>query len=170
MNSKIQPTVLIDTREQVPFEFANLPSEAATLTTGDYSIKGLDHLVAVERKHLGDFLGCVGASRDRFKRELQRMLSYRFRMLIIETDYATLARGDWESKVRPTAVLGSIAAWMAQYSLPVMLGRNHDEAGMFTERYLYQCARCVAQEQEAANGEPSGAGGLEEKKGCAAGS
>ncbi|MCZ6651725.1 MAG: hypothetical protein O7D91_01675, partial [Planctomycetota bacterium] len=114
---KISPVVIIDTREQHPWSFANLPTERATLDSGDYSIVGLTHLVVVERKSLPDLLGCLGRERDRFKRELQRLRGYRFRCLVVEASYADLEGGGWRSKIQPSHVLGSLAAWMAQYSL-----------------------------------------------------
>ena len=75
--------IIIDSREQHPFDFQG-PTQIGTLATGDYSIVGLEHLLAVERKSLDDLLACIGHERDRFKRELQRLRAYRFRMLVIE--------------------------------------------------------------------------------------
>ncbi|MCZ6652982.1 MAG: ERCC4 domain-containing protein [Planctomycetota bacterium] len=144
-----KPTIIIDTREQHPWSFANLPTERATLDSGDYSIVGLTHLVVVERKSLPDLLTCIGRERDRFKRELQRLRAYRFRCLVAEASYADLERGEWRSQLKPSHVLGSLIAWMAQYSLPVMLAGDHQAAARFAERYLFQAARCVAQENGA---------------------
>ena len=45
---KIDPTVIIDSREQDPLVFENLPAEVGCLDTGGYSIRGLTHLVAVD--------------------------------------------------------------------------------------------------------------------------
>ncbi len=175
---KLSPTLIIDTRERAPFTFANLPSEPGTLDTGDYSVRGLEHLVAVERKSVDDLLACVGRERDRFKRELQRLRAYRFRLLIVEASAADLeqgaypqgehplnpsraasassggsgARPRWRSKLTAAHVLGSLAAWTCQYSLPVWLGGTHDESGRFAERFLYQAARTVAGEAEAVFG------------------
>lgn len=146
---KIAPTVIIDTREQWPLEFTGMPTEIGTLTTGDYSIRGLEHLVAVERKSLDDLLACVGRDRDRFKRELQRLRAYRFRLLIIESDAASLDAGLWRSKVTPAQVCGSLAAWTAQYALPLWLAGDHTAAGVFVERFLFQAARAVAMEAAA---------------------
>ena len=146
---KISPTILVDRREQRAWQFENLPSKLASLTTADYSIAGLQRLVAVERKSLPDLLGCVGHDRDRFKRELQRLRAYRFRCLIIETDYSALERGGWRSKVQPAAVLGSLAAWQCQYELAVMLVGTHEAGARFCERFLYQAAPCVATENTA---------------------
>jgi ERCC4-type nuclease len=127
-----------------------LPSTVGTLDVGDYSIRGLEHLVTVERKSVGDLLACVGRERERFKRELQRLRAYRFRLLVVQGDAATLAAGQWRSALRPSHVLGSLAAWCAQYQLPVWLAGDHDGAACFTERFLYQTARCVALEYLAA--------------------
>ena len=146
---KIEPTIVVDTREQEPWSFRNLPTESGTLDTGDYSVRGLEHRVAVERKSLDDLLACVGRERERFKRELQRLRGYRLRCLVVEASYADLERGGWRSKIQPSHVLGSLAAWMAQYSLPIWLAGNRESAAGFAERYLYQCARLVAQENQA---------------------
>ncbi|MCH8854262.1 MAG: ERCC4 domain-containing protein [Planctomycetes bacterium] len=141
--------IVIDSREQVPWSFCNLPSEPGTLGTGDYSLKNLTHLVAIERKSLDDLLACIGIHRDRFKRELQRLRAFRFRCLVVEASYADLEGGGWRSKIQPAAVLGSLSAWMAQFDLPIWLAGDHQAAGRFAERYLYQCARLIASENAA---------------------
>ena len=141
--------IIIDTREQHPFDFDG-PTQAGTLATADYSVVGLEHLIAVERKSLDDLLACIGRERERFKRELQRLRAYRFRMLVIETTAQELSAGEWRGKIQPAHVLGSLAAWTCQFELPLWLGGNHREAGRFVERYLSQCARCIVSEYEAA--------------------
>ena len=148
----LRPTVIIDTREQAPFTFNTLTSERGTLDTGDYSVRGLEHLVALERKSPEDLLGCIANGRDRFVRELQRLRAYRFRCLVVEVSYRELAAGRWRSKVHPNSVLGSIAAWCARYELPVMLCDDHKYAGEFAERFLFQAARTVALECQAVAG------------------
>ena len=45
---------IIDTREQAPLDLSPLRTEKGTLTTGDYSIKGLESEIAIERKSLPD--------------------------------------------------------------------------------------------------------------------
>ena len=148
----IKPVAIIDTREQAPFTFERLSTERGTLDTGDYSVKALEHLVVVERKSLPDLLACIGAERKRFKRELQRLKAYRFRLLVIEADAAVLEAGEWRSKLHPSHVLGALAAWTAQYGLPVWLGRDHEACGRFVEKWLYHTARCVVNEYGAAAG------------------
>ena len=149
MKLEILPTAIVDTREQRPFQFQNLPVERGTLTTGDYSVKGLEDRVAVERKDMDDLLACCGHGRERFKRELHRLQSYRFRLLIVEASMAELEAGLSRSKLQPAHVLGALAAWIAQYELPIMLVTGHVVAARFTERFLYQAARTVWKESEA---------------------
>ena len=106
---KHKATITIDTREQTPWHFANLPSAPGTLASGDYSIAGLEHLVAVERKSLPHLLGCVGRERDRFKRELHRLQAYRFALVIVEASAAEIHAGDWRSSLTPAHVFVSLA-------------------------------------------------------------
>ena len=146
---KLVPTIIIDRREQRPWVFHNLQSEPGSLTTGDYSVLGLEHLINIERKSLDDLLGCIGNHRDRFKRELARLRGFRFRALVIEASHADLEAGQWRSQIKPASVLGSLAAWTAQYSLPVWLAGDHEAAARFAERYLYQASRRVAHEHAA---------------------
>ena len=146
---KIAPTVIIDRREQHVWKFENLPTERATLDTGDYSIKGLEHLIAVERKSLPDLLAGIGRERARFKRELARLRGFRFTALIIEASHADLEAGQWRIQLKPSHVLGSLSAWMAQFDLPIWLAGDHESAARFAERYLFQAARTVAAENAA---------------------
>ena len=145
----ISPVIVVDTREQEPWSFRDLATESGTLDTGDYSVRGLEHVVAIERKSLDDLLACIGRERDRFKRELQRLRAYRFRCLVVEASHADLERGEWRSRLKPSHLLGSLAAWQAQFELPIWLAGNRESAARFAERYLHQCARLVAQENQA---------------------
>ncbi len=53
-------TAVIDTREQTPLTLSPLLSMRATLTTGDYSVRGLENVIAIERKSLSDLVSCLG--------------------------------------------------------------------------------------------------------------
>ncbi len=45
-----QVVAICDSREQLPLDLAPLAVEVGTLPTGDYSVKGLVNVVAIERK------------------------------------------------------------------------------------------------------------------------
>jgi ERCC4-type nuclease len=133
-------TAIVDTREQTPWRLDPLAVEIGTLDTGDYSLKGLEHVVRIERKSLGDLVSCVGPERERFDREVQRLLAYPVRALIVEATWTHCERGGWRSAVKPQAVVGSLLGWIAA-GLPVILAGDHERAGRFACRILYIAAR-----------------------------
>jgi ERCC4-type nuclease len=133
-------TAVVDTREQIPLDLSPLQVVSGTLATGDYSVVGLEHVVAVERKSLGDFLGCVGQERERFDREVQRLLAYPTRALVVEASWPDIEQGEWRSKVTPQAAIGSLLGWIAM-GLPVILAGDHERAGRYVSRLLYTAAR-----------------------------
>ena len=45
-----QVVAICDSREQLPLDLAPLRTERCMLVTGDYSVKGLVNVVAIERK------------------------------------------------------------------------------------------------------------------------
>lgn len=134
------PVIVVDTREQNPVRFRDCPSERGTLTTGDYGLKAMPQLCAVERKSESDFLSCVGVERERFDREVMRLLAFPVRALVIESTWARIEAGDWRSKITPAAAMGSLVGWIAM-GLPVVMAGDHERAGKFIERILFTAAR-----------------------------
>lgn len=131
---------LVDTREKCPLDLTPLRSQRGTLPTADYTIAGLEHEVAVERKSLPDLVMCVGQERDRFEREVQRLLAYPARLLIIEASMTQIEYGGWRGKITPAQVQGSILGWCAQ-GLPILLVQDHAAAGRAVSRFLFVAAR-----------------------------
>ena len=134
-----QIVAVVDTREQLPLDLSPLRIVPGTLPTGDYSVKGLEHIVAVERKSLSDLLGCIGVGRERFEREVQRLLAYPTRALVVESTWSTIEAGEWRSKITPAAAMGSLLGWIAA-GLPVIMAGDHDRAGQYVGRLLYIAA------------------------------
>lgn len=113
------PTIIIDSREQSPLAFERLSSEAGTLYSGDYSIRGFEDLFAVERKSIADLVGSLSSGRDRFERELHRLRGFAFsRLLVVGTRFDIESRS-YRSRMHPKAVLHSLAAFEARY-VPVV--------------------------------------------------
>lgn len=133
-------TILIDTREQYPFDVKPFKFEETTLETGDYTLKGLEDHVTVERKSLPDFVACCGRERERFYRELRRLRGFPHSCIVIEATYRDVVYGEWKSRVTSNAVLSSIASWTAHYC-PVVLAGNWGHAGDFTKRFLWTVAK-----------------------------
>lgn len=131
---------IIDSREQAPLDLSPLRMERGTLTTGDYSIAGLESVIAIERKSLPDLLACIGQERERFEREIQRLMAFPCRCLIIESTWAEIEAGEWRSKVTSASVIGSLMSWLGG-GLPVLLAGDHARAGRYASRLLYLAAR-----------------------------
>ena len=137
----IKPTILIDTREQMPLHFENLPSEPATLPTGDYSIKGFEADFCVERKSIADLVQSVTHERDRFERELTRMRGYEFRRLVIVGYPAQIENHEYRSGASPKAVIASVTAFEIRYRLPVAWCPDAAAAAVQIERWSCYFAR-----------------------------
>ena len=131
---------LIDTREQCPFDLSPLAMEPATLATGDYSVKGLESFVAIERKSLTDLLACCGRERDRFERELHRLLSYSVKAVVVESSWAAVDFGQWRSQITSKQVSGSIIGWIS-LGVPFILAGTRERAAAITSRMLFTAAR-----------------------------
>lgn len=131
---------IVDSREQNPLDLQPLRQVAGTLATGDYSLRGLETVIAIERKSLADLLGCVGQARDRFHREVLRLLAYPVRALVVESTWPELERGQWRSKVSPPAALGTVLNWISM-GLPVIMAGDHNRAGRYVSRILFVAAR-----------------------------
>ena len=138
-----QVTAIQDSREQLPLDLHPLRVEVAGLDTGDYTLKGLEHLVAVERKGLSDLLACIGSERERFEREVQRLLAYPVRCLIVETTWAEMEAGEWKSKVTASAAIGSLLGWVAA-GVPIIMAENHERAGRYVSRLLFSGEKAMA--------------------------
>jgi len=78
-------TVIIDTREQLPWEFALHSTAKRKLDTGDYSIEGLEHLLCIERKKsVAEIANNI--AEKRFKDVLERMNKMQYPFMLFEFD------------------------------------------------------------------------------------
>lgn len=110
------------------------------LTTGDYSVAGLTHCISIERKSLPDLVMCVGTERERFEKEIQRMLAYETRAIIVEAGWSDVEAGLWRSRISPKAVSGSILSWVAR-GIPILLAGNAIRGGHMCGQLLFLAAR-----------------------------
>jgi DNA excision repair protein ERCC-4 len=115
----VQPTLVIDTREQEPLQFSRLESIQLTLTTGDYSVAGLEELFCVERKSIADLAACcVGQNRERFERELHRLRGYR-RLLIVGSE-VDIQQHRYRPKLTPKAIFSTLSAFEVRFDCPAV--------------------------------------------------
>jgi ERCC4-type nuclease len=139
------PTILIDSREQLPLVFQRLPSRVAALGSGDYSIAGLETAFAIERKTVSDLVSCCcGSNRQRFEKELFRLKSYHFKRLLVIGSRGEIEVQRYHSKISAKSVLGSLAAWECRYNIPIVYSATTTEAALEVERWCwYYCKEYV---------------------------
>ena len=130
-------TIIIDTREQQPFAFEGLVVKRAKLDSGDYSIEGLEHRVAVERKNKVDAWGCMAESRARFERCLERLAALDRAMVVIECGLEEFCiRPAQIQRVTVASAVGGYISAMARHNIPVIWAGNRLFAERITARFL----------------------------------
>lgn len=148
-----QPVIVIDTREQTPLVPTRLEYVRGTLTTGDYSVLGLEDQFAIERKSIADLVQCCKSGtkaaegeRERFERELCRMRGMRFARLLIVGKLADIEAGAYRSEIKPQAVIGSMNAWNVRH-VPVVIAQTPEIAARHVEDWAWwysrECVRTV---------------------------
>jgi hypothetical protein len=126
--------VVVDTREQLPYEFSGMtgsagellavPTVVKGLPSGDYSIDGLEGEIAIERKSLDDLYGSVTWGRERFEREIERLDCQQglggFAAVVIEATWPEIVnpsafRPGWINQTEPRCVEATIVSWSLRY-------------------------------------------------------
>jgi ERCC4-type nuclease len=130
------PPVVIDTREQRPYAFPG--AVPGTLPTGDYSLLGFEHQVAVERKSKSDAYSSLGRDRARFRREAERLGAMPFGAIVVEADTVDFLRPPPFSQLAPTAALHSLLSWSVRFRLPVFFAGDREHGAMITLQLLHK--------------------------------
>ena len=143
-------TVLVDGREKAPYRFTGLvadaaqqrrplivPTEWAHLETGDYTIRGHEDIVSVERKSLADLFSTLGQHRDRFEREHQRLAEIRCAAVVVEASwFDVLEMPPERSQLNPKTVWRTAISWSIRYGVPWVMAENRRLAEVYTFRFL----------------------------------
>ncbi len=139
--------ILTDTRETLPYTFTGYDCqvEAATLATGDYSLKDLETKISLERKSLPDLIGCLTVGRDRFEKELRRARPYEFFAVVVEATLADVYAGKYQSAMTPQSALQSIIAFEVRYKIPFVWAGNRRGGEYMVHSYLSKYLREIGE-------------------------
>jgi ERCC4-type nuclease len=139
-NGRIE--LIIDTSEPVhtawEFDANRFVCKRESLETGDYSIRGLEHSVTIERKTLGDAVNTVIHGWMRFRKELYRMAGMDYGIVVIEASVEDILAKNYESDAEPLSVLGKLNAITIDHGIPVVFAGSREFAMLFADRYLTQ--------------------------------
>ena len=139
--------VVIDTREQLPYSFSDrVVAVRSPLAAGDYSVAEVEHLLAVERKTLDDFVSSVIRDRPRFRRELEKLRDYRAACVVVEANLDDIFAHRYHSGTHPNAVVGAALSIVVDYGVPVFFCSDRQACCRFTEGFLLRAYRKVISE------------------------
>jgi len=136
-------TILVDTREQNPFDFSRFAGwfagiEKKALQLGDYSVAGLEDLCVVERKDLSDLVHSLTVERPVFINRLKRMSGYAHRLLVITTALSQVKSRYPHRAANPNRIFQSLIALLAGLNVPFLCTENHPLGEEAVASYLYQ--------------------------------
>lgn len=135
--------IIEDSREQHGYgKLFQTPCILGGLTTGDYSVAGLEDLIAVERKSFLDLLSSVTHGRKRFETELKRARVYHRFYVVLVCSPRDLLVEDFgrQSKANPRSVWGTVMVWSTRYA-PFLFGYNRETSARMTEALLVAYAK-----------------------------
>jgi ERCC4-type nuclease len=143
------PTIIVDQQEKTPltrfFDPNEVRVEVTHLETGDYSLAGATHLLAIERKAMTDLLNCVTAERDRFMDQMRRLKNYPSRFLIVEATRATIEAGAYDRAVKPSSIVGTLLGLAVRWNICVVYCKDQKEAA---ERVQWICLKVAELQKE----------------------
>lgn len=135
--AKPRPTIIVDQQEKLPltryFDPELVQVESAHLETGDYSLAGATHLLAIERKGLADLLGCVTADRERFMDQCRRLRNYPTRFLVIEATREAIEAEVYSRNVRSSSVVNSLLGVAVRWNVCVQYCDGPKEAARLVQ-------------------------------------
>ncbi len=130
-------SMALDTREQlvgpVPL---TVPVVVSKLPMGDLSVPGYESQVAIDRKQLGDFIGCITHDKERFARLLAKLAEIDFAAVVVEATLADVRARKYRSQVEPQFVIGAAARITTKYRVPVFFCGGIEASMDFAVRLL----------------------------------
>ena len=126
-------SIIVDTREQRPYVFPNCNVYRKALDAGDYSLRGYQKWLRVERKSIGDWHSCLFRGATRLRSQLSRLSSFRYALVVVE---AALSKRFSFSQLDPEGKSRITASLLADHGVPIVFCCTRSLARTVTENYL----------------------------------
>ena len=122
--------IVYDTREQLPYTFNDLGinslKQCLGISGADYSIKGFEDKIRIERKSQSDFYGSIGKGRERFEKTIKFLSTLEFAGLVIEcTEEELLCPEITYSDVKANSIYGTIVSFQVKHGVHVYCGNRN---------------------------------------------
>jgi len=136
--------IIQDSREKKPWEFIVAGSlddvKVSKLDTGDYSIKGMEDVLMVERKaSVDELFMSLGVQWKRFEREMERAKPYKYKYLVIEATMREVYRGSRYSKMTGRFIMARLLQLQLKYGVNVIFAGS----GMHLPSFIVQLMKGV---------------------------
>ena len=138
-----RPVIVVDTREQNPFDFSRFDGwfagiEKRALKLGDYSLAGLEDDCVVERKDLADLVHSLTTNRSVFVNRLRLMSRYSHKLLVITAALSEVKSPYALAGGNPNRITQSLIAVLAGLGVPFLCSETHELGEEMVASYLYQ--------------------------------
>ena len=138
-------TIVVDTREQQPWDFTHYAVAHRKLDTGDYSIEGLENTVCIERKKsASEFANNIVESR--FVDVVSRLSNIKYSFLLLEFDLedllvypigSTVPKKLWNKiKITPAFLIKNILELQINHNIIVYFCGDSSNAQKMAEYIL----------------------------------
>lgn len=138
-------TIIVDTREQLPWEFGNHTTSRTKLDTGDYSIEGLEKLLSIERKQSVSEIA-NNITEKRFPAFLSRLSEIPHKFMLFEFDLqdiydfpagSDIPKSKWDSlRVKSGYILKYISWIQVKYNIHIIFCGDADNAEKMCVRIM----------------------------------
>lgn len=130
-------TIIVDTREQKPWSFEHHAKANHKLDTGDYSIEGLENILAIERKrNVSEFANNITESR--FPDVVERLSKIKYSFILFEFDMehvmnfpigSNIPKRLWNKiRISPAFLLKHIIDLQLHHNIKIIFCGNSDNA------------------------------------------
>ena len=137
------PVLLVDTREQDPFDFRPYAKwfggiKRTKLELGDYSVEGMEHCCVVERKSLSDLVkSFTEQDRHVLRQRLRLMAEYPDSLLVVDAPMSQVKSRYEFSGVNPNQITQSVFAVMVGLRIQTIFAETHELGSEMVAWYLY---------------------------------
>jgi hypothetical protein len=135
-------TIIIDTREQQPWNFNDYTKAHKKLDTGDYSIEGLEHILTIERKKSSSEFA-TNIVESRFKDVVMRLSQFKYSFLLLEFNLedlliypegSTVPKRMWDKvKITPSFLIKNILELQLNHNIKVIFCGSASNAEKIAE-------------------------------------
>ena len=137
--------IIIDTREQLPWEFGNNVTSKQKLDTGDYSIEGMEHLLTIERKQSVSEIA-NNITETRFPAFLERMSIIPHKFMLFEFDLddvyqfpvgSDIPKSKWDKlRISNNYIMKNISLFHIKYGIHTIFCGDSDNAEKMAVRIM----------------------------------